>query len=235
MIRSPAIFPVERLELCFAPRPWAFALDKRAEIDAFFAKLQHEKPEIWNGRALLLHRQVVRDGVFSGDYLETDYASFAAWHHWGSPPAGVHDCFGAAAVVTRDGGFLLGRMGAHTFNAGRVYFPCGTPDPGDIVGGKVDLDKSVRRELMEETGLDAAHFDVAPGWITAVDGALIAQIKLMRADEDAESLRTRVLAHLARDPQPELADICIVRGPADFDTAMPHFITTFLTAHFGGS
>jgi 8-oxo-dGTP pyrophosphatase MutT (NUDIX family) len=234
MTTAPRLFPVDRLDLAFAPKPWAFAEARRAEIDAYFAALTREKPAIWNGRVLLVHRQVVRDGVFAGDYLETDYASFAAWHAWGLPPAGAHDCFGAAAVETRDGAFLLGRMGAHTFHAGQVYFPCGTPDPDDIVGGKVDLDKSVRRELREETGLDAADLDVVPGWTTVLDGPLIGQIKHMRADEDAEALRARVHDHLAREAQPELADICVVRGPADFNAAMPRFVTAYLTRHFGG-
>jgi hypothetical protein len=154
---EPAIFTVERLELCFAPRPWAFAQERRAEIDEFFAMLRREMPALWNGRVLLLHTQVVRDGVFSGEDLETDYASFAAWRAWGRPPAGVRDCFGAAALMTSDGAFLLGVMAPHTFNGGRIYFPCGTPDPDDIVGGKVDLDGSVWRELKEETGLTAAE------------------------------------------------------------------------------
>src|SRR5690348_2271794 len=99
MIEEPTQFQIERLELAFTPKPWAFAIDKRAEIDAYFTGLQQEKPAIWNGRVLLLHRQVVRGGVFHGDYLETDYASFAAWRHWGWPHTGVHDCFGAAAVM----------------------------------------------------------------------------------------------------------------------------------------
>ena len=106
--------------------------------------------------------------------------------HWGRPPAGVHDCFGAGAIVAADGALLLGVMGAHTFNAGQIYFPCGTPDPDDIVDGKVDLDLSVRRELKEETGLDVAEFTAEPGWTMVVDGPLIAQIKVLRSDERAD-------------------------------------------------
>jgi 8-oxo-dGTP pyrophosphatase MutT (NUDIX family) len=231
---EPAIFPVERLDLSFSPKPWAFAVEKRAEIDAYFAGLQREKPQIWNGRVLLLHHQLVSGGVFEGDYLETDYASFAAWVAWGRPHAGVRDCFGAAAVVASDGAVLLGVMGGHTYNAGWIYFPCGTPDPDDIVDGTVDLDHSVRRELKEETGLDASELAAEAGWTTVVDGAAIVQIKLLRANENAEALRARVLDHLAREAQPELAGIRIVRGPADFDQAMPRFVTTFLAHHFGG-
>ena len=232
---KPAVFPIERLDLTFAPKPWAFAQQRRADIDAYFAALRHEKPELWNGRVLLLHHQLVHDGVFSGEYLETDYASFAAWCAWGRPPAGVRDCFGAAALMASDGAFLLGVMGPHTFHAGEVYFPCGTPDPGDIVGGKVDLDFSVRRELEEETGLTAAEVAAQPGWTTVVDGNLIAQIKLLRSEETAEVLRARILQHLARERQPELSDIRIVRGRQDFNDAMPLFVTAFLTAHFGGN
>jgi 8-oxo-dGTP pyrophosphatase MutT (NUDIX family) len=234
MSDGPSIFNVERLELGFAPRPWAFAQDRRAEIDAYFTELQREKPAIWNGRVLLLHRQVVSDGVFRGAYLETDFASFTAWRHWGRPHAGVRDCFGAAAVLSADGGFLLGVMGAHTVNAGWIYFPCGTPDLNDIVGDQVDLAASVARELKEETGCDIAEFSVAPGWTTVVDSALIVQIKLLRSQESAENLRARMLTNLAREVQPELSDIRIVRSAADFDPAMPRFVKVFLEGYFAG-
>jgi 8-oxo-dGTP pyrophosphatase MutT (NUDIX family) len=232
MMEQPAVFPLDRLELSFTPKPWDFAAKRRVEIEAYFASLQRQNPAIWNGRVLLLHHQVVRDGVFHGDYLETDYASFAAWRHWGSPAAGVHDCFGAAAVIARDGAVLLGVMGPHTFNADEVYFPAGTPDPDDIVGGKVDLDFSVRRELKEETGLDAAEFDVQPGWTCVVDGALIVQVKLLRSSQTADDLRERMLAHLRHENQPELSDVVIVRSPRDFVPAMPRFVTAFLAQHF---
>lgn len=232
MSDAPSIVHLERLELTVAPKPWAFANERRAEIDAHFAKLQREKPAVWNGRVLLLHEYSVADGVLRGAYLETDFASFAAWRHWGRPAAGVHDCFGAAAIVAADGAFLLGVMGPHTANTGRIYFPCGTPDPDDIVGSRVDLDFSIRRELKEETGLDMAEFTAEPGWTTVFDTSLIAHIKVLRSGESAEALRARVLDHLARERQPELADIRIVRGAADFDPAMPRFVTAFLAQRF---
>jgi 8-oxo-dGTP pyrophosphatase MutT (NUDIX family) len=230
---EPSLFRIERLELAFKPRPWAFATERRAEIEAYFAELQREKPAIWNGRVLLMHRQVVRDGVFSGDYLETDYASFSAWRTWGRPPAGVHDCFGAAAIIAADGACLLGVMGSHTFNAVEIYFPCGTPDPNDIVAGKVDLDFSVRREVKEETGIDASEFTVEPGWTTVVEGPLIAQVKVLRSTRTAETLAARMRDYLSREENPELSDICIVRSPRDFTPAMPTFVTAFLAQHFG--
>jgi len=231
---SPAVFSVDRLDLDFEPAPWPFADERRAEIDAYFADLQREKPAIWNGRVLLLHRYEMRDGVFRGAYLETDYASFSAWRRWQPADAGVSDCFGAGAVVSADGAVLLGVMGAHTANAGWIYFPCGTPDPSDIVGGKVDLDWSVARELKEETGLTVADLAPAPGWTTVIDGQLIVQIKTLRSPLAADELRARMLAHLASEAEPELADIRIVRGAADADPAMPAFVTAFLEAHFAG-
>jgi hypothetical protein len=41
-------------------------------------------------------------------------------------------------------------------------------------------------------------------------------------------LRARILEFLAGQAAPELADIRIVRGRADYDPMMPAFITAFL-------
>jgi len=232
MSGQPSVIHIDRLELSFAPQPWSYAVEKRGAIDEFFAALQRKVPAVWNGRVLVLHSQSLADRVFRGAYLETDYASFAAWRAWGRPPVGVHDCFGAAAIVSADGAFLLGVMGEHTAQAGRIYFPCGTPDPNDIVDGQVDLDASVQRELKEETGLDVAEFTAEPGWTAVFDGSLIMQVKVLRSGEGAEALRVRILKNMAHQKQPELAGIRIVRGVSDFTDAMPRFVTAFLAQHF---
>ena len=69
---------------------------------------------------------------------------------------------------------------------------------------------------------------------TVIDGALIVHIKVLRSDQSADMLRARILDHLAREPQPELSDILIARGPADFDPMMPGFVTAFLAQRFAG-
>jgi 8-oxo-dGTP pyrophosphatase MutT (NUDIX family) len=230
-------FPVvriDRAELRFAPRPWLFAQARRAEIDAHFAGLRRGKPDLWNGRVLLLHEHAITDAVLRGAYLETDFASFIAWRDWGWPDGSMRNCFGQAALQAADGAYLLGVMAGHTMNAGRIYFPSGTPDPTDVVGSAVDLAGSVLRELTEETGLTAADVDVEAGWHAVLAGARLAMLKTVRSPLPAVALRARIIDHLAAEPQAELADIRIARGPADLDPMMPEFIGDFLR-HVWGS
>jgi hypothetical protein len=224
-------FPVVRLtraELRFAPRPWPFAIARRAEIDAHFARLLRERPRAFNGRVLMLREFAIDDGLLRGAYFETDFASFIAWRDWNWPDPSVRNCFGQAALRAADGAFVLGVMSSHTLNAGRIYFPSGTPDLDDVVGEKVDLDGSVLRELSEETGLTAADVSLDPGWHAVLAGPRLAMLKPVRSPLTAEELRARILAHMAAEAHPELADVRIVRGPADLDEMMPEFIHDYL-------
>jgi 8-oxo-dGTP pyrophosphatase MutT (NUDIX family) len=155
--------------------------------------------------------------------------SFVAWRDWGYPDASVRHCFSLGALRARDGGFLLGVMNSHTLNAGKIYFPTGVPDPRDIVGGVVDLTGSVAREMAEETGLAINAHGVEEGWYSVLTNPHIAHFKVLHAAESAVALRARIRAHLAQEPQPEFADVRIVRGPTDLDPMMPITVRTFLT------
>ena len=164
----------------------------------------------------------------TGAYFETDFASFLAWRDWGFDDPSVRNAFPQAALRAADGAFLLGVMGDHTSNAGKMYFPSGTPDPNDVDGERVDLDANLRRELVEETGLDADEFAVAPGWTAVFDGPRIALFRVVRAAEPAVALRERVLANFPSVADPELADIHIVRSPADYDPRMTGYVAAYL-------
>lgn len=219
---------VSRLKLSFAPQPWPFANERRAEIDAHFERARRELPGIWNGQVLVMYRHRLARGALEGAFLQTDFASFMAWRDWGFPKAGVANCFSMGALRASDGGWIMGVMAPQTSAGGKIHFPAGTPDPDDVVDGMVDLAGSVIREVAEETGLGAGDFIEAGGWHCVVDGPRIALMKVLHAHVPAEELRRRILEYLARDQAPELADIRIVRSRRDFDPMMPRFVTTFL-------
>ena len=178
---------------------------------------------------LLLNRYEIGDGVLRGSSFETDYACFLAWRDWGFPDAGVFNVFAAAALRAADGAYLVGEMAQSTAGAGQLYFPCGTPDLNDIgVGGVLDLAGSLSRELLEETGIDIGTLAAEPGWCLVRDSGFIAAMKRLTAHQSAEELRSGIMRHLAGEAQPEFSDIRIVRGPADLNSRMPHFLVAFL-------
>ena len=72
--------------------------------------------------------------------------------------------FGMGALRCSDGAFALGEMGQQNANAGRIYFPSGTPDPSDVSDGTLDIAGSVAREIEEETGLTPADYRADPHW-----------------------------------------------------------------------
>ena len=227
---SPVIHRVTALDLPVRPFAWPFAQARRDEIDVHFAEKQRERPKLWNGRVLIGRNPEFSESRFSADYFEVDFASFLAWRDWGFPDRGVFNGFGMGAVRSSDGAFVLGEMAQHTANAGRIYFPSGTPDPDDVRDGAVDVAGSVVREIFEETGLAKQDYTAEPHWDCVVVGAAIAMIRLLNLDMGGEALRARINANLARQHHPELSAVHLVRSRADFTAAMPRFVTAFLEA-----
>ncbi len=187
---------------------------------------------MWNGRVLLGRNPEFSGQRFAADYFESDFAGFLAWRDWGFPDTEVFNGFGMGALRCADGTFVLGEMGRHTSNAGRVYFPSGTPDLDDIRDGAIDIAGSVARELLEETGLTPADYRADADWHCVVSGFAIAIIKILDVDVAGEVLRAKIEANLAAQAQPELTSIHLVRKTGDFTAAMPRFVTAFLEMQF---
>ncbi len=218
----------------FEASRWAFAERQAASIAAHWARLRKAKPLLFNGRMLLLGRRAIEtrfDGMLTlkGVYFETNYADFVAWEEFGFPGEPVESCFSMAALRGSDRAFLLGEMAPHTFNAGQIYFPSGTPDPSDLFEGRVDLEASVRRELFEETGMEAGETTMATSWTLMFAPRRIACMKLMTLAIPAASAKERINAYLASDPHAEFSRMHIVRSARDIDKSrVPAFVAEYL-------
>jgi hypothetical protein len=219
---------VDALDFRLVPGAFDYAERHADAIAAHWAKRRAEQPRLFNGRVLLLGRHAVEDGVLKGEFVETDFAAFLAWREAGFPAASACNGFAMAALRGADGAFLLGQMAPHTASAGAIYFPAGTPDRHDVFGDVVDLEASARRELAEETGLDAREAEIAPGWIVVHAPGRVSCMKPMRLAETAEAAKARIDAWLAADPDAEFARMHVARSAADFSPAMPPFVRAFM-------
>lgn len=224
---------VEAIESVYRDRDWAFAHERAAEIDAHWASLRAQKPGLFDGRVLLMDEWRMDGDVFRTQHFSADFRAFVALRDFGFPDAKVRNCFAAAALVSADGAYVLGQMGAHTANAGRIYFPCGTPDMGDVReaahGFSVDLEGSVLRELEEETGLAPHDVSVEPGWTLVFEGPRVACMKIVRSPLTAETLKARIEDFLRNQIDPEFVALHVVRTMADLKPdAMPGFTRAFL-------
>jgi len=235
---STRIVEVAELDFAFEPKRWSFAEAEADRIASHWAELRERKPALFNGRVLLLGRRELAScpggGLrLAGAYFETDYANFVAWRDLGRLGDAIENCFSMAALRGADGAFLLGEMAPHTMNAGKTYFPAGTPDPADIFDGKVDLDASARRELLEETGIAADEAAIRPDWTVVFAPGRIACMKLMTLAVPADQAKARVEAFLASDPSPEFTRMHVVRSAEDIDEARtPTFVAAYLRAAF---
>jgi hypothetical protein len=61
-----------------------------------------------------------------------------------------------------------------------------------------------------------------------VSGRAIAMIRILDVDLTGEALRARIEANLARQRQPELSAIHLVRSRRDLTAAMPRFVAAFV-------
>jgi 8-oxo-dGTP pyrophosphatase MutT (NUDIX family) len=232
---APGIVTLRGIEAVVEPYHWAFEADHAAEIEAIWQREINQKDQLYNGEVLLQHAGHIIDGVFHARYFLTRYKPFFAWIRLGCPPPILRNGFAMAALRTWDGAFLLGEMAAHTANAGRVYFPAGTPDRDDLIGSQVDLYGSACRELQEETGISLQDVEVSRASTAVIEQNRVAfifpaQLNIHRA-EDA---RERILTAMSHLKDQELSDIVIVRNAGDLDfERMPNFQTTYLRHIFG--
>lgn len=231
MKREIEIRRVSRVEACCRPFDWAWPQHNRAFIEENWKRRTAGKPQMFNGRVLLLQDVAIEHELCRNTYFEVDYADFVAWIDKGYPDPAIANGFAMGALRGSDGAFICGVMGRGTTNAGRVYFAAGTPDPSDLrPDGTVDLATSLTRELAEETGLHEGDYHVDDEWIIVQRWPTIALLRMVTLPVTAEEGAAKIRANIARQHEPELQDVRIIRGAEDID---PQRMPLFLQSFFG--
>jgi hypothetical protein len=209
--------------LALSAEPWSYAESHREAIAACWERVRAERPKLFDGPVHVLTAHALDGGSLTGTFARTDFKSFLYWREHGAPGPTV-DGFGSSLVRSSDGCVLLGRQVEGHLNGGFAYPPSGLIDPTDVVGGSIDIDRSIARELAEETGLTRPELERRPGYIVTFAASMISIAIEWQSALSAKALSERILAHVARQPEPELADVVIVRHLAEIDdpTILPY-------------
>lgn len=215
---------IRHIDAGLSPAPWPYARANAAAIAEAWAAATAANPALFDGEVLLIAESRVDGDRFEALYRPVRFSQFLHYMRHGEPDGHTRNGFALAGLTSADGALLMGVMGGHTANAGKIYFPGGTPDLSDVADGRVDLDGSVRRELAEETGMTAADVSFEPGFWMAEDDKRCIFVKTVRSPLGADELRRIILERLSRQAEPELAGIHIVRSADDLcPERMPPF------------
>ena len=216
-----------------APGPSPVETAHRAAIAAAWERAVAAKPKIFNGRILLGERVEIVGDVLDVMFREASFATLIWLRTLPEGERPLFNVFGAAAVMSSDGAALLGRMAPHTANAGQVYFPCGTPDLGDVFGETVDIEGSIARELEEETGLAPPFVRASEQSFVVMAGTMVAYVRRYDASLDSEALSRRLADHATADPEAELDAFLLLRSADEAPAVSPAYVRPALETLFG--
>jgi 8-oxo-dGTP pyrophosphatase MutT (NUDIX family) len=224
-----SIHRILETNLTLSDGPWPFAEQNAVSIAEAWAEALRRTPAMFNGRVLVL-TEGRREGTrFVGSYTMVDYSAFFHYLRAGHNDGSTRNAFSLAALTASDDSLVLGLMGQNTANAGRIYFPGGTPDAGDIFDGRVNLTANALRELEEETGIGPEDIRPERGYILVEAGTRLAFMKIMRSPLDGPSLARKIEANLVQRNLDELAGVRLIRSADDIDEAiMPEFQCAYI-------
>lgn len=226
--------PVRDITIAVDPAPHPYETAMAEAIESNWAAEQAANPALHNGRVCMLAEAALRGGRLSGRCHLVRFATLLYWRK-NRESTTVEHVFAHAMPVSSDGALIAVRMGPLTANPGRIYFAAGSFDHDDISDGLIDVKGNMRREVLEETGLDLHDARADFGYrLYARDGNVVL-LRRYRFDMTANEIADRIAGHVARDDEPEIEEPVIIRaGEALPGGLMPH-MAPVIEWHFSGS
>lgn len=205
------VFPLQSVELAVLPGDHPFHAAEASRAAENWRGEIAANPALFDGRMVFFDRVRLAEGALRAEGHLMPFSSFLWWRRQAPPPGGVH-IFGWAIPVSSDGAVIAIRMGPQTANAGLVYCAAGSLDANDIVGDRCDLAGNLRREVLEETGLDLSEAEPASGWYGLHRDRRVTLYRYFRFERTAEELLAAIGRHMAVDHEKEIDAAVAIRS-----------------------
>lgn len=202
---------VTGVELALSPEPHPFELQNKDAINAHWREEQNRNNRLFDGRLVLFTDLAILGAKLVGTAHEARFATLLYWRSQQDNSEIIH-CFGHAALLSSEGDFVAIRMGAHTANAGKVYFAAGSLELEDFVGRKADLDRNMAREVFEETGLQLNDYAHEAGYQVMISPIGVVVFRRYRLSMTGEEIAARIRSHIESDPDPEISEPVLIRA-----------------------
>lgn len=205
------VFPVRGTRLPVLPgeHPWRDA--HRAETAENWHAETTANPALYDGEMVFQERLDLVDGVIEGRAHMIPFSTFLYWRKTARGPGGCH-LFGLPLILSSDGALIAIEMARHTANPGRVYCAAGSMDAHDVIDGACDVDINMRREVLEETGLDLDDAVDRSGYFAAHAHNTVTVFRTYRFAMNADAILDSIAAHIAIDPEPEIDRALAIRS-----------------------
>lgn len=228
------ILPVDEVDVRLDPGPHPFERDNQAAVAENWQREISANPAVFDGTVVLLSALSYRDNRLVGRCHAVRYSTFMLWRK-SREASGAEHAYAHAMLVAGDNALVAIRMGAHTVNAGGVYFAAGSFEPIDFRDGLVDVDFNMIREVGEETGIDlsAAERGRRHHMLSTPSGTVI--FRRYRVSEPADEIARRISAFVATETDPEIEGPVIIRDASDLPDGLMGHMKPLIEWHFAGA
>lgn len=224
------VFPVAKIDLRVLDGEHPYHVAHLAAARENWVRELAAKPAMYDGRMLFQHRLAVGPEGIVGDSYVCPFSTFLHWRRQTEREGGFH-LFAFGMMVSSDGALIAIRMGSHTANPGQVYCAAGSMDENDIVDGRCDVEGNMRREVLEETGIDLREAAADEDYFATWSNRAVTLVRVYRFAQTADVLLARIAAHMAVDEEKEIDGAVAIRSADptahNYSAAMPAILAWF--------
>jgi 8-oxo-dGTP pyrophosphatase MutT (NUDIX family) len=205
------VFPITGVDLRVLPGDHPFYSAERDAIAENWLKETAANPHLFDGRMIFQKRLALTDKGLSGEGYVIPFSTFMWWRRQPDRQGGIH-LFAYPVIETSDGALVAIRMGPHTANPGQVYFAAGSLEPEDMAHGRCDIEHNMRREVLEETGLDLCDAQAGDGYFATHNRRTVTLLRMFRFDLTADEMVEKIHAHMLVAEDKEIAGPVVIRS-----------------------